>query len=747
MNRLCLLGCVVFLAACGEKAPDEGAIRVSVKYGTFKPACVRVEAKDAQGHQDATDILSGQFKNAEKNEVLVAVRRKADWDATLELTVSSYAEADGDRCSGEAVERFTNAALTIVPKEYTRFDVELKAVDADGDGSPSGIEWAGVSDCDESKGDVRPGAVEKCDTTIDYDCDGKFACADSDCTEKTCTDGDLCNTGKRCVGVGASAQCGGGTPKCTQPVGQCQPTVTCEAATGQCVDGNVQVGAVCDPGNPCMTDGRCTADNECVGTLKTCTTPASPQCQESTGTCNPTNGICVYDPKPVTTSCEDGNVCHEPGFCNGNGACIGVDTPCPPIECKAAAGCTANNSCIYSADPDQLNQPCSQDESGTPRVCTVTGQCVAFPYTPSNFDPNGIPGGELGELKTTGAVVFDSDAQSWTPSNAGPDTGQLTLKTVPQGGGAPDILLIPVRTLDLGGELRIVGSRPVILAVYGDATLNHDILASGRIVNGEPAPGAGGNQQCLSSQGTAGTFTGGQGGGGGGAGGATAGANGGDGFNASNSRGEGGLQQSQVFTPLLGGCAGGPGGGSGTAAGGLGGAGGGAFQISVARTLTVAKTLSVSGGGGLGGKASASPAQSAGGGGGGSGGRIVLEAFQVNLTSTARLTANGGGGGEGAGAGTLAANPGENGANGSEDSDSSATGGTGSAITGGNGGSGGTSSLPSAGSPGTTAVLGDGGGGGGGGAAGSIYLRSVKSCTQADGHVISPASTGGCIPL
>ncbi|RKG65792.1 hypothetical protein D7V80_22030 [Corallococcus sp. CA054B] len=742
MNRLCLLGCVLLLAACREKAPDEGAIRVSVKYGSFKPACVRVEAKDANGHQEATDILSSQFKNAEKNEVLVAVRRKADWDATLDLTVSSYADTDGNRCSGEAVERFTNAALTIVPKEYTRFDVALKAVDADGDGSPSGIEWAGISDCDETKADVRPGAEEKCDTTIDYDCDGKFACADSDCTERTCTDGDLCNTGKRCIGVGASAQCGGGTPKCTQATGQCQPTVTCEASTGACIEENVQEGAACEPGNPCMTDGRCTADKQCVGTLKTCTTPTSPACQESTGTCNPTSGSCEYAPKPVTTTCEDGNVCHEPGFCDGNGTCIGTDTPCPPMECKAAAGCTANSSCVYAGDPAQINLPCSDDDSGTPRVCRADGQCTAFPYTPSNFDPNGNSGGELGELRTTGAVVFDTDAQSWAPSNLGPDTSQLTIKTVPQGEGAPDTLLIPVRTLALGGELRIVGSRPVIIAVYGDATLNHDILASGRIVNGVPVPGAGGNQSCTSSQGNVGTYSGGQGGGGGGAGGATAGANGGRGLNANATQGAAGSQQSSTPTPLLGGCQGGNGGGTGSADGGLGGAGGGAIQISVARTLTIGKVLSVSGGGGLGGKANSSSGAAAGGGGGGSGGSIVLEAFLLNLTSDARITANGGGGGEGAGA-----SDGMNGANGREDANSSANGGADGTATGGDGGKGGASSVPTSGNDGGTLLLVNGGGGGGGGAAGSIHLRSVRGCTQTSGHVISPAATGGCVPL
>ncbi|WP_375759112.1 hypothetical protein [Corallococcus exercitus] len=745
MYRLCLLGCVLLLAACGEKAPDEGAIRVSVTYGSFKPACLRVEASDASGHSDRTDILSSQFKNAEKQEVLVAVRRKADWDTALSVTVSSYAAASGNSCSGEAVETFPSASLTVVPKEFTRFDVTLKAVDADGDGSPSGVEWAGISDCDESRGDVRPGAEEKCDTAVDFDCDGKKACADSKCAEKTCTDGDLCTVNMKCVGVGEAARCGGGEPKCKQTAGQCESRVKCETNTGACIDETVVEGAACDPGDKCVTNGRCTADKQCVGTVKTCNLPSNTYCQEATGTCNSTNGNCEYAPKPVNTPCEDGDVCHDPGVCNGSGACNGTPTPCPSRECNTVAGCTRTASCIYAGDPAQINNPCSEDNSGTPRVCRVDGQCVAFPYNPSNFDPNDIPGGQIGELRTTGAVVFNTDDRSWTPSNLGPDPDLFTIRALTQAGG-PEILLIPVRTLALGGELRIVGSRAVILAVYGDATLNHDILASGRIVNGAPVPGSGGNPQCGTSTGGNGTYSGSEGGGGGGGGGATAGAIGGRGYDTGATRGDAGVQQTSVITPLLGGCAGGNGGGTGNAAGGLGGAGGGVLQLSVARTLTIRKVLSVSGGGGLGGNANASPARAAGGGGGGSGGSIVLEAFQVNLTAEARLTANGGGGGEGAGAGSGAASTGANGASGSENSGTSAGGGAGGTLTGGAGGAGSTGGGPTAGSNGATVGLGSGGGGGGGGAAGFIYLRSMRPCII-NTTVVSPTPTGGCTPL
>ncbi|WP_244219827.1 putative metal-binding motif-containing protein [Corallococcus interemptor] len=739
----------MLLSACRMKDPAEGVLRLTVEFPSYRPQCLRVEVGDGSS-QVGTDLPSSQFKDPDAKKVQVAMVRKLAWGDQLNVKVTSFAAVSGNQCSGSVVETHEDRALDAPSGKSIDWTVTLQAVfrDDDGDGFVASGPGVELPDCDDSRADVYPGAPEKCDTAVDFDCDGKKACADSDCADKTCTDAsDLCTVGKKCVGIGDAAQCGGGEPKCTQPTGQCQATVTCEASTGQCVEGAVAVGASCDPGNPCMTNGRCTADKQCVGDVKTCSLPSNPQCQETTGSCNPANGNCEYAPKPVTTSCEDGNVCHDPGFCDGNGTCIGKDTPCPPRECNSVAGCTRNSSCMYAPDPTRLNLPCSDDASGSPRVCRADGQCVAFPYTPANFNPNSIPGGEIGELRTTGAVVFDTDARTWTPDSAGPETSAFAIKTVSQTGGAPDILLIPVRTLALGGELRIVGSRPLILAVYGDATLSHDILASGRIVNGAPVPGTGGNQGCAASQGRAGTYSGGQGGGGGGAGGTTPGGNGGRGYNTTATRGDAGLQQASALTPLIGGCPGGNGGGTGNAAGGLGGAGGGALQISVARTLTLGKGLSVSGGGGLGGKANPSGPAAAGGGGGGSGGRVVLEAFQVTLTSAARITANGGGGGQGGGAGNGTANNGADGSSGSEFSGGGASGGAGSSVVGGDGGAGGASSSPYAGNFGATLLGASGGGGGGGGASGSIYLRSVQSCSLSTTAVISPPPTGGCTAL
>ncbi|RUO87660.1 hypothetical protein D7Y11_39485 [Corallococcus sp. AB018] len=642
MRLFCLLTCVVLLSACRMKEPAEGVLRVTVKYPSYRPQCLRVEIGDGS-NRVGTDLPSDQLKGPDAKEVQVAMVRKAAWGDRLNVTVTSFSAFNGNQCAGALVEVHEDRALDAPPGKSIDWTVTLLAADRDGDGFVASVSGTELPDCDDSRSDIYPGAIEMCTADIDSDCDGHKSCEDSDCLEKPCIDGD---------------------------------------------------------------------------------------------------------------------VCHDPGSCNGSGACIGIPTPCPAKDCTQVAGCTRNSSCLYSPDPAQLNQPCGEDGSGIPHVCRADGQCVTFPFVPSNFDPNSIPSQEIGELRTTGAVVFDTSVGTWAPAGAGPDTGDFTIKTLPQSGDAPEILLIPVRTLALGGELRIVGSRPVIFAVYGDATLSHDILASGRIVNGAPVPGTGGNRACAASQGKMGTRqvysdeSGGEarlqilGGGGGGAGGATIGALGGSTSNTSTTGGDMGVQQASAISPLFGGCAG----GNGVSQTGSGGAGGGAIQLSVARTLTIRKVVSVSGGGGLGGLASTTMSDpwtrvafANGGGGGGSGGRIVLEAFQVNLTSDARLTANGGGGGEGGTADFSIDQDGANGANGSETRGVPATGGSGASATGGAGGEGGASNLPVKGAGG--GLSGGGGGGGGGGAAGSINLRSVQPCVINASSVISPAPTGGCAPL
>ncbi|MFP2902501.1 hypothetical protein, partial [Corallococcus sp. 4LFB] len=574
---------MLLLAACGEKAPDEGAIRVSVKYGSFRPACLRVEAKDANGHSDRTDILSSQFKNADKREVLVAVRRKADWDTALSVTVSSYVTALGNSCSGDAVETFPSASLTVIPKEFTRLDVTLKAVDEDGDGSPTGVEWAGVSDCDDKRADAHPGAEETCTGTEDLNCNKRFGCQEQDCVDRACDDGNPCTESDRCSGSGSMAQCKGTERSCTQ----------------------------------------------------------SKACIQSTGTCNTATGACEFRPQAAGSTCTDSQTCTVNDTCDGNGTCVsGAPSLCPLKTCflPATSGCAANNDCSYAPDPAQVNTACVNPLNQRAGWCRGgDGACSAFPYRPSNFDPDAVDPADIAALTTSGEVTFNTDTLTWDQDNRVTNRTSLKPRVITTLNGGLQAVLFPVSALTLGGPLRFTGSLPIILAVYGDANPGQPILANGRF-NGATLRGAGGNHAlCGSSTGVTGTVTEREAEGGGGGGNATAGAAGGIGFTPGGTARAGGDPQNNDPLLLLGGCAGGNGGGTGNMAGGQGGAGGGAFQLSVARTLTLQKALSVSGGGGAGGQANKNSG-AGGGGGGGSGGRLVVEAYAVNLMSDARLT-------------------------------------------------------------------------------------------------------------
>jgi hypothetical protein len=259
----------------------------------------------------------------------------------------------------------------------------------------------------------------------------------------------------------------------------------------------------------------------------------------------------------------------------------------------------------------------------------------------------------------------------------------------------PDLVVVTLRSLNVaaGTTLRVTGSRPVVLAVFGDATIagTIDVSASGT------AGGPGNNWECNLNDAVNGTGAQTPGGGGGGGGGL--GANGGRGGN-----GDGGSQGGQsgiargtaALTPLLPGCRGGWGGGCGDPPGG----GGGALQLAVTGQLQITGSLLSRGASGVDGcgiKGGAS--------GGGSGGAILLQANQVTVGGGATLSASGGTGGRGA-----------------------------------NGGNGGVGSATGAGQAGSAAPT--AGGGGGGGSAGRIRITGASSCSLAGN--VSPVASTSC---
>jgi hypothetical protein len=313
------------------------------------------------------------------------------------------------------------------------------------------------------------------------------------------------------------------------------------------------------------------------------------------------------------------------------------------------ADCDGNpvNGCETSTDTDASN--CG----ACGKACKVggcsLGVCeISFLYTPSNFDPDAAslnPGATSAlTLFDCGTTTFDSGTLQW--GGTCPGFVAPVPVTITQSDGSSAVVL-PFQdiTVASGSTLKFVGDKPVILAVYGDATISGTVSASAV----GTTPGAGGNVSCGASQGGDGSGStarnyGASGGGGGGF--ITAGGDGGNantdkccgGSNTVQPGGVGGIARTtSASDPLLAGCAGGRAGGCTTD----GGAGGGAVQISTSGALTVTGAVRANGGDG----ALPCGANDEGGGtGGGSGGGILLESTALTTTG-ATITANGGAGG------------------------------------------------------------------------------------------------------
>ena len=60
------------------------------------------------------------------------------------------------------------------------------------------------------------------------------------------------------------------------------------------------------------------------------------QCYKSQGVCS--NGTCVYPPKALGETCEDGDACTVVDYCNGSGSCIGQLCECPGEEWVCSDG-------------------------------------------------------------------------------------------------------------------------------------------------------------------------------------------------------------------------------------------------------------------------------------------------------------------------------------------------------------------------------------------------------------------------
>jgi hypothetical protein len=379
-------------------------------------------------------------------------------------------------------------------------------------------------------------------------------------------------------------------------------------------------------------------------------------------------------------------------------------------------------------DPDDQPPPPPPDD---PPPVIDPGDCAgdALPFAPSNVDRCAIPTPRDNLNLGQGTWVFDTDALTLAVDGR---PAAIAATAVAQRGG-PELAVVACKRFFVarGGNVQVVGSRPLVLVAFGEIRIEGtvDASATGATAGG----GAGSDATCGAGVGSTGgdqrddfDHAGGAGGAGGGFG--TAG---GDGPALAGSEGQpastGGAPGGDAsLVPLRGGCRGGNGGNGG----GVGGAGGGAIQLVAQAQLRVNGTVSVAGGGGAGGTATSS-----GGGGGGSGGAILLEARSLEIRGA--LTANGGGGGEGRL--NLGSN-GDPGADGDRELADPAGGGNGGTFQfGGNGGSGAAAAIAAAaGATGSRSFAEAAGSGGGGGGVGRVRLNG--DVLVGGGAIVSPVA-------
>lgn len=359
-----------------------------------------------------------------------------------------------------------------------------------------------------------------------------------------------------------------------------------------------------------------------------------------------------------------------------------------------------------------------------------------FSYDPSNFDPSRVVRRESDLVDVAlhcGDAGFDSTDLVFT-NFCGAEPNAVIVQQA--NGGDAVVLVMRGFILDKGVTLALTGSRPVVFAAFGDASIAGTIDASAH----GALPGPGADRVCASggagvAGGNAIGTLGATGGGGGGFG--SRGGDGGSSAGRSAPPKAGGLiTGNSMLLPLEGGCSGGRGGAGPAGLLAAPGAGGGGVQLSVLGTLEITgSVLAGGGGGGVGASAYHS------GAGGGSGGTILLEAAHIDMPSGV-VAANGGAGG--GGQSTTALQLSEVGEDGRAGKDS-AVGGAG-ANSGGDGGDGAALDTEAgSGQDGAFYGLGQpssGGGGGGGGGTGRIRVVSEHACTVQG--TVSPLPTLVC---
>lgn len=369
----CVALAAVLLGGCKSEQAAPGAVKFVVEFQGFRPECVRVNAWDA----DAPDKRSSQPVRPssvtgplqvqdKRGELSVAVFRGADWGRNLRLSAEGFekgaCDAQGNPLAGREPVAVVESGTVVTQDGKVSDTVQgvLSARDEDGDGYVVAAGDMPGTDCDDKRGEARPGAAEVCNG-LDDNCDAQHLADDGLPTTPWYLDEDGDGYGATASKVDA---CQAPGPKYVAQGGDCLDTgvgafishpgaaEVCDGVDNNCdadhkADEGFDVDTPCAEGNICTGKKACTADMRttfCKGETFKKTYYADADGDMKYGGAGVSACAAPAGSSEVKDDCDDG----DPFTYNGAPEiCDGRDNDCNPATsdssvCPSGGGSFAN---------------------------------------------------------------------------------------------------------------------------------------------------------------------------------------------------------------------------------------------------------------------------------------------------------------------------------------------------------------------------------------------------------------------